>query len=106
MQAGVFAFFPIDVNRDLLSQAQRLAVDSLEMLQIRREDVVRFARGDALRELSMMVGVDFPLRLLVFGAANPDGHPIYRAIIGPPDGSGDERVGLLFRLLGREQAVF
>src|ERR1700751_5633594 len=43
-----------------------------------------------------MVGIDFPLGFLVCGAAVFYRHTVNRAIVGTPDGSGYQGVGLVF----------
>src|SRR5258708_7466322 len=103
MQSSVFALVVINVDGHFLTQAQWLAVGGLEMLEIGREDVVRLAGGNALGKLAHVVGIDFPLRLFVLGAADFDGYPVHGTIVRAPDCTGDESVGFVFGLRGREE---
>ena len=104
MQSGVFAFVVVDVDGNFLDQVQGLAVGRLEVLQVRREDVVGFPGGNALGEFAHVVGIDFPLRFLVFRAADLYGDAVDRTIVGAPDGAGDQSVGLAFGFGSREEA--
>ena len=70
MQAYILAFFAVDVNGDFLRQTQGLAVGGFDVLQIGTEDVVGFSGGKALGEFSVMIGIDLPFRLFIFGAAD------------------------------------
>src|SRR2546423_5938321 len=112
MQAGVDAFFAEDVEGDFLRQAQRLAIKGFHVFQIGGKDVIGVAGRNALSEFSVVVGVDFPLRFLIFGTADLDWDTVDGMVVRSPDGSGDQGVGLLFvfcrvfgRLLSRKQVV-
>jgi hypothetical protein len=105
MQSSVFAFIVIDVDGHFLDEAQRLAIGGLEALEIGPEDIVGFACGDALGKLAHVVGIEFPLGLLVFGAAYFHRDAVHRAVVGTPHGAGDKSVGLAFGLRGREETL-
>src|SRR5712691_420530 len=105
MQSSVFAFVVVDMDGNFLDQAQRLAASGFESFEIGPEDVVGFAGGNALGELAHVVGVDFPLRLFVLGAADFHRDTIDGAIVRTPDRPGDESVGLAFGLRGCEESL-
>jgi len=69
VQAGILAFFVIDVDGDFLGEMQGLAVGGLEAFQVGPEDVVGLACGNALGKLAMMVGVDLPADFLGLSVA-------------------------------------
>src|SRR5215471_4882746 len=64
---------------------QRLAVAGFEILEIGRKDVVAFPSRKALRELPIMIGVEFPLGFFVLGAADLNFHSVDRAIVRAPN---------------------
>jgi hypothetical protein len=101
MQAGIFALVVIDVDRDFLHEMQRLALWCFDALDVGRKDIVGFSGGNALGEFAMMVGVDFPTNFLLFvgRAADVYSHAINGMIVGAPDSSKDDRVGLVFLAL-------
>src|SRR5690349_11984768 len=103
MQAGIFAFVAVNVNDDILNEVQGLAVGGLEVFQIGGKDVVGFSGRNTQGEFTVMVGIEFPLGLLVFGAADFYEYAINRAIVGTPDRTGDQGVGLVVGPLSREQ---
>src|SRR5450631_120595 len=103
MQSSVFAFVVINVNSHFLDQPKRLAVGGLEAFEIGRENVVGFAGRHTLGEFAQVVGINLPLRLLVFGPADFHGDAINRMVVRTPDRAGDQRVGLAFGLRGCEE---
>lgn len=94
VQAGIFPFVIVNVHGNILKQVEGLAVSGFKVLYIGGEDVVGFPGRNALGEFTVMVGVDFPLGLLVLSAAYFYGHTVNRVIVGTPDSSGDQGVGL------------
>ena len=103
VQACVFPFVVVNVHGDILKQVEGPAVGGFEVLYIGGEDVVGFTGRNALGKFPVMIGIDFPFGLLIVGAANLDGNTVNRMIVGTPDGSGDQGVGLVVRPLSRKQ---
>jgi len=105
MQAGVFALVVVDVNGGVLS-VDGLAIGRFDAFKVRRKNVVGFSSGNALSELAMMVGIDIPADFLglVGGTANLDVDSVDGAIVGAPDRTSDQRVGLVVGLLSKEEA--
>ena len=99
MQAYILAFFAVDVNGDALRQTQGLAIGGFDVLQIGSEDVVGFSGGQSLGEFSVVIGLDLPFRLLIFGTADQHGNAVDRAVVWPPHGSDDHGIGFLFFFL-------
>ncbi len=95
MNACILSLIVIDVNGHFLG-TERLAVGCLDALEIRREDVVRIPDGNTLGKLAIVVGVDFPLGLLIFGATDLDLHPVDGTVVGSPHCAKDESVILGF----------
>src|ERR1017187_9454663 len=102
MQSSVFAFIVINVHRHFLNQSKRLAIGRLEAFEIDRENVVGFAGRDTLGEFAQVVGINVPLRLLVFGPADFHRDAINRMVVRTPDRAGDQSIGLAFGLRGCE----
>src|SRR6266446_6858888 len=101
MQTGVDALVVINMEVNLSGQVHRLSVGGLEIFEIGPDDVVRFARGNALGEFAIVVGIEFPPRFLVAGTADLDLNAVNRTVVRSPDRSNDESIGLLrFRLFG------
>ena len=59
------------------------------------ENVVRLAGRNALSELAVVVGVEFPLGLLVFGASDFYFDAVDWMIVWTPDRAEDESVALV-----------
>ena len=95
MQSGVFAFVIIDVDGNFLDQAQRPAVSGFEAFEVGGEEVVGLAGRNALGELAHVVGVDLPLRLLVFGGADFYEDAVDGMIVGSPNRAGDNSIVVL-----------
>lgn len=106
MQAGVLAFVVVNMDSYLLQKAQGLTIGRLEILEIRGEDVVGLAGRNPLCELTHVVGIDLPLRLFIFGAADLYGDAVHGMIVRSPDGSGNQRVRALFGFVRGVKAVF
>ena len=106
MQAGVLAFVVVNMDSYLLKQAQGLTVGGLEILEICGKDVVGLAGWNPLGKLSHVVGIDLPLRLLIFGAADIYGDTVHGMIVRSPDGPGDQRVRALLGFVRGVKAVF
>ena len=98
MQSSVFAFIVINVDGDVFDETQRPAVRRLQAFKVGGKDVVGFAGGNALGELAEVVGIDFPLGLLVLGAADFHHDPKNGMIVRTPDRAGDESIRLAFGL--------
>src|SRR5438270_3458306 len=97
MQADVYSLVTIHVDF-------ALGLGAFLALDVGLDDVVGIARGDALGELTTAVGDDFPLGLVLIGAADLDLHAISRLIVGRPDGAKDERVGRFLLFTGSGEA--
>src|SRR5512146_3501813 len=67
----------------------------LGYLDVGPDDVVGTAYGEALGELALVIGNEFPFRLFLVGTADFDGDTVGRVIVLVPDGSVDERVVVL-----------
>lgn len=106
VKTDVLALVFVDVDGDFPDQMNGLAVGRLKAFQVGREDIVRFASWDALGEFSHVIRVDLPADLfrLVAALADSYGDAIDGAIVGSPDGAGDQGVGLASGLLS-EQAI-
>jgi hypothetical protein len=96
MQSRVLTFVIINVDSNFLSEVKRGTVREFDAFEVGRKDVIVFAGGNALREFAIVVGVHFPSDLLglVFGTADLHLDTVDGMIIGSPDGSEDEGIGL------------
>src|SRR5208282_724763 len=101
MQSGVFAFVVINVDGNFFQEMKGLAVGGLDAFQVSPENVVCFTGGHALGKFAVMIGVKLPADLLrlIGGAPNLYGNAVYGMIVGAPDGSENESVGLFFLVL-------
>ena len=104
VKAGIFPLIIVNMNGDILKQVERPPVGGLEVLQIGGQDVVGFPGGNAHGEFTVMVGIEFPLGLLVFGAADFYEYAVDWAVVRTPDRSRDQSVGLVVGSLGCMQA--
>jgi hypothetical protein len=107
MQANILALVFVDMDGDLLNQMNRLAANGFQALQISGENVVSLAGGNALGELSHVIGVELPTHFvrLIAAFANFHRNAVHGPVIGSPDGSGDQGVGLSSGFLCGEQAI-
>ena len=97
MQAGVFAFIVVDMDGDILDEAELPAVGSFESLEVGSKDVVRIADRHALGEFPVMVGIHFPADFvgLVLAATNLDRNAIDWMVVRSPYGASNESVIIL-----------
>jgi hypothetical protein len=107
VQADVLAFVVVDVDGNFLDEVERLAVGWLETLEIGPENVVGLARRQALLKFAVVVGINFPARLigLVFAAPDLDGDSIYGSVVRAPHGPDNHSVWLSSGFLSFEQAI-
>jgi hypothetical protein len=107
MKADILTFVIVDMHRNFVNQVDRLAIGRFEALQISGENVVCLAGGNALGKLSHVIGVELPTDFvrLITAFANFHRNAVHGPVIGPPDGSGDKRVGLASGFLGSEQTA-
>jgi len=107
VEAHILALVVVDVDGNFLDQVEGLAVGWLEALEVGPENVVRFAGWQPLFKLAVVVGKDFPARLigLVFAAPDLHGHSIHRSVIGAPHGPDNHSVRLSSGFLSCEQAI-
>jgi hypothetical protein len=84
-----------------------LAVGGFEGLQVSPKDVVGLAGREALFELTVVIGIDFPSRLIGLVLATPDlyGDAIDWSVIGSPHSPNDQGVGLPAGFLSGEEAI-
>ena len=106
MQSGVLALFVEDVDFHFFRQAELSAVGKLHAFEIGGEYVVGFPGGNALGEFAVMVGVLIPANFfrLVGGTPNSYVHTVDGKVVGTPDRTEDERVGLLLLRGGGQRA--
>jgi hypothetical protein len=107
MKANVLALVVVDMDGDFLDEVEGFAVGGFEILQIGPENVVGVAGWQALLEFAVVVGIDFPSRLVRLIFATPDlyGDSIYRSVIGTPHRPHDHGVGFPFGFLSIEQVT-
>src|SRR5579862_2481558 len=103
VQARVFAFVIVDVNRHGLSEAHGLAIGAFHAFQIGPDNVVGFARRNALGKLAHMVGIKLPADLLGLVGGSADFHrdAVHRTIIGPPHSARNQGVRFFFLFVFR-----
>jgi len=96
MQTNIDALIVFHVNGNLLSGVQGFSIRRLEPLEVSPDHVVGFAGAEALGELTLMVGNQFPARLAGFVLSAPDFHPdaVDGAIVWSPNGAKDQGVRL------------
>src|SRR5262245_43781452 len=94
VEADILAFVMVDVDSHFLGQMDRLAIGRLETLQIGPNNVLCFAGREALLELPMMVGIDFPADFLGFvgGFTNLDSDAVDGQVVWAPHGSYNQGV--------------
>lgn len=107
MEANILTLVFVDVYRDFLNQVKGLAVGGFQVLQISGENVIGLTGRNALGKLAHVIGVDLPTDFLRLICAFADSHDntVHGVIIGSPNGSGDQGVGLASGFLGSEQAA-
>jgi hypothetical protein len=107
MKTNVLTLVVVDMDGDLLHEVEGFPVGGFEILQIGPENVVGFAGWQALLEFAVVVGIDFPSRLVGLVFATPDFYAdsIHRSIIGTPNGPHDHGVGFPFGFLSMEQTT-
>jgi hypothetical protein len=107
VEADVLAFVVVDVDGNFLDEVERLAVGWLEVLEIGPKNVVGLTRRQALLKFPVVVGIDFPARLigLVFAAPDLDGDSIHWSVVRAPHGPDNHSVGLSSGFLSCEQAI-
>ena len=107
MKTNVLALVVVDMDGDLLHEMEGFAVGGFEVLQIGPENVVGVAGWQALLEFAVVVGIDFPSRLVRLVFATPDLHrnSIHRSVIGTPHRPHDDGVRFAFGFLSIEQAT-
>ena len=95
------------MDGDFLNQVKRLAADGFQALQINGENVLSLTGGNALGKLSHVIGVELPTHFvrLIAAFANFHRNAVHGPVIGSPDGSGDQCVGLSSGFLCGEQAI-
>src|ERR1700676_540158 len=97
MQAGVDALIRIYMHRDLF-RLQPVAPGGFEIPGVGPDYVILLARGNTLRELTIMIGVKLPAGFLVILAANLDLDCVDRMIVRTPDRAEDHSVWFLVLL--------
>src|SRR5579872_2345429 len=102
MHSGIFALVVIDVNGDV-GGVERLSIGRFHVLEIGAEDVVGLSGWNPLGEFAVMIGINLPLRLLVFGAANFYGNAVNGSAVRSPDGAENQCIRLVFGLVGGKQ---
>jgi hypothetical protein len=107
MQADVLALVIVDMDGDFLDEMDGLAIGRFESFQVSPEDVIGFAGRNALGEFAHVIGVDLPASFIGFVLSLSDLHSnaVHRAIIGAPDGPGDQSVRLPSGFLSGEQSI-
>jgi hypothetical protein len=107
MKTNVLALVVVDMDGDLVHEMEGFAVGGLEVLQIGPENIVGVAGWQALLEFAVVVGIDFPPRLVRLVFATPDLHrdSIHRSVIGTPHSPHDHSVRFPFGFLSIEQAT-
>src|SRR5712671_377075 len=102
MQTDIHALVILYVDSHLLRQMQRMALFSFHALEISPYHVVGLAGGNPLGKFTYMIGSQFPLRLPVARAADPDLHTVDGAIVRSPDRSKDKSIAICwFQFLRR-----
>ena len=107
MEAHILALVVIDVDGHFLNQVERFAIGRFEILEIGPENVIILAGRQALFKLAVVVGIDFPARLvgLVFAAPDFYVNSIHWSVVGTPHSSNDDSVRLSSGFLSCEQAI-
>jgi hypothetical protein len=96
VETYILAFVFINVHGNLLDEVNGLAIGWLESLEIDPENVVGIAGWQPLFEFAVVVGIDFPARLigLIFAAPDLNSDSIDWSVVRSPHGPNDHRVGL------------
>jgi hypothetical protein len=84
MHSGVYALVALNFDRNLLAGLQVFALRGLETPGICPDYVGFLACGNELLELAKVIGMDFPTRPFVLGAADLHGHAVHGTVVRAP----------------------
>src|SRR5215468_2681106 len=95
------------MHGNFLDEVEGFAVGGFEPLEIGPENVIGLARRQALFKLAVVIGIDFPARLigLVFAASDLYRDSIDGSVVGSPHRPNDHSVGLSSGFLSCEQTI-
>jgi len=99
MQTGIYPLVIVHMHFDLFAWPQLSSIRGPIPFEIGLDHVVGLAGGNALGELTIVIGILFPVWFLLVFAADLDLDPVNRQIIRPPDRAKNQRVGLLMLFL-------
>jgi hypothetical protein len=96
MQTSIFALVVVDVHFDFLGQTELGAVGKFQVFGVGGKNIVGFAGGNVLSELTHVIGVLFPSDFfrLVGSTAYFHANAVDGAIVGSPNRAEDDCIGL------------